>query len=137
MFDSGSSEHIIPQQFLTQSSSLLPSNRIEMESAFGQALSPNSVGSFKNLAPCYSISTSSSPDALLSVSRLVKTKKSVLIDHSGFHLYDNSSKALSSLNKFKSSNASDLVLNAPEDNGVYSLLAHQIPDFIAPKLKSD
>jgi len=26
-------------------------------------------------------------------------------------------------------------LRAPEDNGVYSLLAHQIPDFIAPKLK--
>jgi hypothetical protein len=47
LFDSGSSEHIIPQQFLTQPSSLLPSNRIEMESAFGQVLSSNSVGSFK------------------------------------------------------------------------------------------
>ena len=50
-------------------------------------------------------------------------------------MYDNSSKVFNSLNKFKSSNASDLVLNAPDDNGVYSLLAHQIPDFIAPKLK--
>jgi hypothetical protein len=106
-----------------------------MESAFGQVLSPNSVGSFKHLKPCYSIPTSSSTDALLSVSRLVKHEKSVPIDHSGFHLYDNSSKVLNSLNKFKSSNTSDLVLKAPEDNGVYSLLAHQIPDFIAPKLK--
>ena len=89
-----------------------------MESAFGQVLSPNSVGSLKHLTPCYSIPTSSSTDALLSVSRLVKHEKSVLIDHSGFHLYDNSSKVLNSLNKFKSSNTSDLVLKAPEDNGV-------------------
>jgi hypothetical protein len=35
----------------------------------------------------------------------------------------------------KTSNTSDLVLRAPEDNCVYSLLAHQIPDFIAPKLR--
>ena len=106
-----------------------------MESAFGQILSPTSVGSFKNLKSCYSLPTSSSTDALLSVSRLVNDKKSVLIDHSGFHLYENSLKVLHSLNKFKSSNTPDLVLTAPEENGVYSLLAHQIPDFIAPKLK--
>jgi hypothetical protein len=106
-----------------------------MESAFGQVLSPTSVGSFKNLKSCYSLPTTSSTDALLSVSRLVHDKKSVLIDHSGLHLYDNSKKVLRSLNKFKSSNTLDLVLTAPEDNGVYSLLGNQIPDFISPKLR--
>ena len=43
-----------------------------MESAFGEILSPDFVGSFKSL-PCYSLSLSSSSDALLRVSRLVHT----------------------------------------------------------------
>jgi hypothetical protein len=54
LFDSGSSEHIVPQQFLIQPSTLITEPRIEMESAFGEILSPSTVGTFKNLKPCYS-----------------------------------------------------------------------------------
>ena len=135
LFDSGSSEDIVPQQFLIQSSTLITEPRIEMESAFGEILSPTTVGTFKNLKPCYSLPLSSSDDALLSISRLVNTEKSVLIDQSGLHLYDNSPTVLHSLNKFKNFSAKDLILTAPEDNGVYSLLSHQIPEFLFPKLR--
>jgi hypothetical protein len=135
LFDSGSSEHIVPQQFLIQPSTLITEPRIEMESAFGDILSPTTVGTFKNLTPCYSLPLSSSDYALLSISRLVNTEKSVLIDQSGLHLYDNSPTVLQSLNKFKNFSAKDLILTAPEDNGVYSLLSHQIPEFISPKLR--
>jgi hypothetical protein len=135
LFDSGSSEHIVPQQFLIQPSTLITEPRIEMESAFGEKLSPTSVGTFKNLTPCYSLPLSSSDDALLSISRLINMDKSVLIDQNGLHLYDNSPTVRHSLNKFKNLSATDLILTAPEDNGVYSLLAHQIPEFLSPKLK--
>ena len=103
-----------------------------MESAFGEILSPSTVGTFKNLKPCYSLPLSSSDDALLSISRLVNTEKSVLTDQSGLHLYDNSPTVLNSLNNFS---AKDLILTAPEDNGAYSLLSHQIPESLSPKLR--
>ena len=121
LFDSGSSEHIGPKQFLTQPSPLLPENRIEMESAFGEILSPTSttVGSFKNLTPCYSLPISDSDDALLSISRIVNMDKSILIDHSGLNIYENSSLVSHSLNNFKILSASDLILTAPGENGVY------------------
>ena len=135
LFDSGSSEHIVPKQFLTQPSPLLPENRIEMESAFGEILSPTTVGSFKNLTPCYSLPVSDSDDALLSISRIVNMDKSILIDHSGLNIYENSSLVSSSLNNFKILSASDLILTAPEENGVYCLLEHQIPDFIPSKFR--
>ena len=62
-----------------------------MESAFGEILSPTTVGSFKNLTPCYSLPISDSDDALLSISRIVYMDKSILIDHSGLNIYENSS----------------------------------------------
>ena len=66
---------------------------------------------------------------------MINTDKSVLIDQTGLHLYDNSPTVLQSLNNFKNFSAHDLILTAPEDNGVYSLLSHQIPEFLSPKLR--
>ena len=61
--------------------------------------------------------------------------KSILIDHSGLNIYESSSLVSSSLNNFKILSASDLILTAPEENGVYRLLEHQIPDFIPSKFR--
>ena len=106
-----------------------------MESAFGEILSPTTVGCFKNLIPCYSLPISDSDDVLLSISRIVNMDKSILIDHSGLNIYENSPLVSSSLNNFKILSASDLILTAPEENGVYCLLEHQIPDFIPSKFR--
>ena len=89
-----------------------------MESAFGEVISPTNVGSFKSLSPCYSLPISESNIALLSVSQLVHTNKSVVINESGFHLFENSPMFNSSLNKFMTSSSDNLILTAPETDGV-------------------